>query len=97
MKWHREVDYHGSRSYGTDRPAIGGLSLIFAWLAAIARRRLRRFAPRPSPSAVLFHDGERSFSLLGARRRPDPLRPFPTMAELDERRRHPVSRLRHEN
>jgi hypothetical protein len=93
MKWHRKTDYHGSRSYEQDRPAVSQPSLVLARFTNILKEKWRRFAMRPMSSTVLLHEGEHSFSLLGAtsRRRShrkDAECPFPTA--------HP-SRLRHEN
>lgn len=59
MKWHREIDYHGSRSYGGDEPGQGQLGAFIAWLAKIAGR-----GPRPSSSTDHLQ-GEHGFSLLG--------------------------------
>jgi len=93
MKWHRERDYHGSRSYEQDSPAGRRSSLMLTWIMNVVKEKWRRFAARPMSSTVLLHDGEHSFSLLGAAsrrssRRKDGECPFPT-----ER----PSRIRHEN
>lgn len=67
MKWRRETDYHGSRSYGGHEPPVNMLSLTLAWMANIVRGKLRRVrAP-----VVLLHDGQHNFSLLGANSRSD--------------------------
>ena len=65
MRWHRERDYHGSRTYSAEEPSISQVSLTIAWLFAMLRGKLRKAGPRPS-STVLLHDGKHSFSLLGA-------------------------------
>jgi len=101
MKWH-EVDYHGSRSYQRDRPAIKRTSLVLSWLAMVVRERLRRLASPTAPSTVLLHDGKRSFSLLGASAHSnlsDRERkcPFPTTVEAAQRPVRAVSTLRHED
>ena len=93
MRWSRPTDYHGSRSYEQDRPAVRQSSLMVAWLINILKQKLRKFAARPMSSAVLLHDGEHSFSLLGATSRRSSHRrpaecPFPTTD---------ASRLRHED
>lgn len=89
MGWSRPTDYHGSRSYEQDRPAVRQTSLMVAWLMNILRQKLRKFAAPTASSAVLLHDGEHSFSLLGANsRRRAPECPFPTTD---------ASRLRHED
>ena len=100
MKWH-EVDYHGSRSYERDRPAIRRTNLIISWLAMVVRERFRRLASPTAPSAVLLHDGKRSFSLLGASDQSN-LReqrkcPFPTTVEAAQRPVRSFSKLRHED
>jgi hypothetical protein len=86
MKWGRHIDYHGSRSYDADGPAIGRFRLIAAWLANVARRKLRKprgHEPRRSSSAILLANDERGFSWLGGtpdrNRRSGPADcPFPT-------------------
>ena len=88
MKWNRETDYHGSRSYGADAPAVTRAGLLVAWLAAILRQKLRLLTGRPS-CEVLVHEGERTFSVLGTEvRLPGNDNPFAI--------EHP-SRLRHED
>jgi hypothetical protein len=78
MKWGRQIDYHGSRSYGADAPAFGRFSLIAAWLAnALTGKNRKR------PSVTISLDGERGYSWLGGtparspRARPADC-PFPT-------------------
>jgi hypothetical protein len=66
---------------------------MVAWLINILKQKLRSFAARPMSSTVLLHDGEHSFSLLGATTRRSSKRraaecPFPTTD---------ASRLRHED
>lgn len=60
MKWHREIDYHGSRSYGSDERGAGQFR---AWLARLMKIGGRK--PR-SPSSTAPLSGEHGFSLLGA-------------------------------
>jgi hypothetical protein len=61
MKWGRDHDYHGSRTYEASEPPIGRFSLMLHWIANVVRRRARKIAGRSSPPAFeLFH-----FSLLG--------------------------------
>lgn len=87
MKWRREVDYHGSRSYGGSEPQVNMLGLTLAWLANIVRGKVRKLGVRPGSSRVLLHDGEHSFSLLGANSRSDAADcPFPIKAEVVDRR-----------
>lgn len=66
MKWHSEIDYHGSRSYDRDERPVGQFSLTMAWLLNMAREMVAKVAARPSAPTVLLRDGKHSFSLLGA-------------------------------
>jgi hypothetical protein len=61
MKWGRDYDYHGSRSYEANEPAIGRLSLMLHWIANVIRDRARKLAGRSSPPAFTVFN----FSLLG--------------------------------
>lgn len=81
MKWHREFDYHGSRSYGAEQPPAKALALTVAWLAAVAKRKWRKLGERPVSSSVLLHDGQHSFSILGADSAKTAECPFPLKAE----------------
>jgi hypothetical protein len=63
MKWRREIDYHGSRSYGADRSEVGAWSAVIAWFANISGRKTRA---RQTPSRGLPPATGRGFSLLGA-------------------------------
>jgi hypothetical protein len=89
MKWRREIDYHGSRSYDSDtRRVPGRISLTLAWLTAIVKRRLENLATlrvRPPERRLLLGEGEHHFSLLGATARRSAARaddcPFPTRDE----------------
>lgn len=69
MMWSRRVDYHGSRSYERDAPAIGRFELLGLWLASIAKAKLRglrkRFGSGPSSTASAVAEHLR-FSRLGA-------------------------------
>jgi hypothetical protein len=82
MRWHRATDYHGSRSY-TEAPPISMFSLTLAWLANIARAKWRNLGGAQSGSLhVLLHEGQHSFSLLGATRRSEAReRPVPVKAQ----------------
>jgi hypothetical protein len=86
MKSHREIDYHGSRSYGLEQPAVGKFSLTVAWLGEIVKSKLRKLRSGSTAPVVLLHDGEHNFSLLGAKA---PARasdcPFPTKPKMDRR------------
>ena len=64
MKWGRQIDYHGSRSYETGEPAVTQLSLMIAWFIGMMKS-LRKFVSRPPSSTVLLRDGQRNFSILG--------------------------------
>jgi hypothetical protein len=87
MKWRREVDYHGSRSYGGQEPPVNMLSLMAAWVVGIVRGKLRRAHARSVSPVVLLHDGQHSFSLLGAKSRSGGADcPFPIKAEVPDRR-----------
>lgn len=70
MKWGRERDYHGSRSYESEAPPVGQLSLLVAWSASIVKGTLRKMlksvAPPTSPE-ILVRGGDRRFSLLGGK------------------------------
>ena len=99
MKWGRQIDYHGSRFYGSEEGAVSQLSLMMAWFIGVLKS-LRKFVRRPSSSAVLLRDGQRNFSVLGGASGERLVRPaecpFPTAS------RTPAndivsSRLRHEN
>jgi hypothetical protein len=62
MTWHREIDYHGSRSYGADGPKARRFRAIAAWLANLTGRkspnpgdpRTRALPARPQTSLSLF-------------------------------------------
>lgn len=60
MKWRREIDYHGSRSYGSDEPGRGQFKALFAWFARAGGRK----APPASQTAPV--SGEHGYSWLGA-------------------------------
>jgi len=86
MKWRRETDYHGSRSYGAQDPGVNMLSLTLAWMANIVRGKLRKLGGRSMSPVVLLHDGEHNFSLLGGNSRSDADCPFPIKADIPDRR-----------
>lgn len=69
MKWRRQTDYHGSRSYGVDEPGRR-LRLDLAVLAGWARQQLERLmragVPRSDEFRTLVHAKEKNFSVLGA-------------------------------
>ena len=92
MRWSRSTDYHGSRSYEQDRPAVRQSGLMLAWLMNILRQKWRKLAPPTTSSSETLPAGEHGFSLLGATSGKSLERaadcPFP-MAH--------TSRLRHEN
>jgi hypothetical protein len=87
MKPRGQIDYHGSRSYGSEEPAVGTFSLALAWAGEIIKSKLRRLRGPSAPPAVLLHEGKHSFTLLGAK---TPVRaadcPFPTKSEGVDRR-----------
>ena len=64
MRWHREIDYHGSREYAAEQPA-SRFSLGIAGLVDFLMGKLRKLGREPSPPMVLLRDGQHSFSLLG--------------------------------
>lgn len=69
MKWARKRDYHGSRRYDLDEPAISQTQLTLAWVIRSAKLRLGTlldWARRPSSSTTLLSDAERGFSVLGS-------------------------------
>lgn len=92
MKWRREIDYHGFRTYDPERVRVPGrISLTLAWLAAIIKLRFERLAAlgaRPPERSLLIGEGEHHFSLLGASARSPAARaddcPFPTRRISDE-------------
>ncbi|MGE5562578.1 MAG: hypothetical protein ACM3ZV_04635 [Bacillota bacterium] len=67
MRWRREIDYHGSRSYGAEEPSVPMFRLAFAWLGYIVRRKASAPRPKPLSATVLLRDGRHNFTLLGAR------------------------------
>ena len=79
MKWSRERDYHGYKSYAEDtrpRRADGGmLAGLFGALKAILG-----VIAKPTPSPVNLNKGGRGYSTLGSRSDPDRAAgcPFPT-------------------
>lgn len=88
MKWRRRTDYHGSRLYEPDGPAVAQFSLVLAWAMNVVKgglRTLLSFGTRPTPAKILVHDGERRFSMLGGDDRRGLRKaadcPFPTKPE----------------
>jgi hypothetical protein len=79
MRWSREKDYHGYRSYGGEGAGHRSPGGFLSRLAGALKAALQVVA-RPTPSAVtLSKDGRSGFSTLGSRgghRRPAE-RPFP--------------------
>ncbi len=71
MNWHREIDYHGSRTYSAEQPQLRLLSVVLAWFATIARSKLRKLARRSTTPTMLIHDGRHGFSVLGVNRQSD--------------------------
>ena len=61
MKLGREVDYHGSRTYGAGAPVVNRLTLVLDWLASIAIGRLKTRRPKLTPQLPR----EPTFTLLG--------------------------------
>ena len=85
MKWTREKDYHGYRSYARDVAADGktGRGIIGALKAAL------NFIARPTPSPVALKISNRALKLAsrnGLQRAADC--PFPTEAANDSQRDH---------
>lgn len=70
MKWRREIDYHGSRSYGADTAGVGLWSAVTAWLANIAARKALKRAARQTLPGGLPRGTYRGFSLIGASSHP---------------------------
>ncbi len=75
MKWSREKDYHGYKSYGSEAEADGFVEGI--------RRRLRaalNFIARPTPTPTIISQGRaRGYSTLGMKSGlHDGNSPFPT-------------------
>jgi hypothetical protein len=95
MKWRPEIDYHGSRAYGAEKPALRRLGLGIAGLVNCARRAFGKLGRQPEPPIVLLHAGKHSFSLLGldsravARGKPAEC-PFPVKAETVDLRSYRV-------
>ena len=65
MRWSRTRDYHGSRLYEEDRPAVRQSSFWITWLVEMVKQKLRSLTARPAPPIVLLQGRERNFSLLG--------------------------------
>jgi hypothetical protein len=65
MKWRREIDYHGSREYGSEEGSERRFRLGLAGVAAFVKRAFGKLGREPGPPMVLLHDGQHSFSLLG--------------------------------
>ena len=92
MKWRREIDYHGFRTYDPERVRVPGrIGLPLAWLTAIVKRRFEKLAAlgaRPRERSLLIGEGEHHFSLLGANAPRSAARandcPFPTRRISDE-------------
>lgn len=97
MKLGRQMDYHGSRAYATDRPSsaegswlkrLGGR--LAAWTKQKLELVLRPGAGQAAETMWLVHGKERHFSLLGVEYDREPRRavapcPFPE-AEVQLRR-----------
>ena len=85
MKWRREIDYHGSRSYGSGG-APGQFTLMIAWLGEIAKSRLRKLGSRSASRAVRLQGREQTLTLLKAeaRRRAADC-PFPVKTPIVDR------------
>jgi hypothetical protein len=97
MKWGRDTDYHGSRTYALDPPPneVHSKGTLWTRLEVAARRltaRLRSRSSAAAATAVLVHGQERHFSLLGAKlpaagiSQPQPVDwPFPLQKRFDGR------------
>ena len=70
MKWRRQMDYHGSRTYGVDETAVSRLRLDLAvlggWVKQQFEKMMRAGAPRSEDFRTLLDARQRNFSLLGA-------------------------------
>jgi hypothetical protein len=72
MKWRRQTDYHGSRTYAerSDEPAWSKVRFDLALLAGWARQQLEKLmragAPRPDEVRTLADATETNISGLGA-------------------------------
>jgi hypothetical protein len=79
MKWTREKDYRGYRTYGDESAPRASGGVIARLLAGI--KAALKASIRPTPSTVLLSEGKRrGFSTLGTHsglRRPEDC-PFPT-------------------
>lgn len=65
MKWRREMDYHGSRLYGSEEVRLGRSALAIAWLGEIVKGKLRKLRGDPRSAVKPLQEVERSFSLPG--------------------------------
>jgi hypothetical protein len=69
MKWRRQMNYHGSRTYGDDEAAESRLRLDLAvlggWVKQQLEKMLRAGAPASEDFRTLVDARERNFSLLG--------------------------------
>lgn len=80
MKWRREIDYHGSRSYSAEEPKSGVLGRMAAWLAGVVGRKEPKPAVHRKPASSLRLHAQHGFSVLGnstASLRKPPECPFP--------------------
>jgi hypothetical protein len=84
MKWRREVDFHGSRSY-SEPPPVKLFSLMLSWLANVATGKLRGVRGGRSGSRRPRLYEEHGFSLLGARSGRDGERRAPVRAKANGR------------
>ena len=97
MKWGREIDYHGSRAYGSDVPDLSPTRLLLDWLMRIASGKLGARREKPAPRA---RPREATFTLLGVSSsvsRRTTADPFPLAPGKNDNGRVGLSHLRNEN
>ena len=75
MKWARDYDYHGSRTYERNEPEVGHFSLMLHWTANVVREWGRRLTRRTPPPAFTSFE----FSVLGGEKG-DAMMPTPSHA-----------------
>jgi hypothetical protein len=95
MKWGREIDYHGSRAYGSDVPDLSPTRLLLDWLMRIASGKLGARREKPAPRL-----SETTFTLLGVSSsvsRRTTADPFPRAPGKNDNGRVGLSHLRNEN
>lgn len=85
MKWRREIDYHGSRRYGSEDAPVRLPALTLAWLVEMARIKLGKLRAQPRSAELQLKDRNRNFSLPGSNSAVPADCPFPVKPQISER------------